>query len=413
MRRFSRASAVLLTAVLVISPIASAQPMLPRVLDEHVGEVDEDLQEANSTYGNRSEFQRATASLSRASLSLLNDAWIVSHDELVKANGGLETGLARAQASGSGSDQQIVDHGRQLASEARSELQRIRGSLDSMERTGLEPVAFSGGLTAAYTANRAMDLLREHDRGLQQWEKGNQNEQVKIAIVSGGAGAKLATSIASDVLERTTEARANASTSDLLTGDELDELVKDRVGWSEANAAPAAQPSRERVTSLADEDERLMALSAYTIYFQDVAFNGANMQQQRGKDIDAFQEAHDLVERDKPAVEAWVQQLDVPGDVALGAVASADFTLKLNQNATGQARNQSGAYALGMAHLGIEQAGQLVEAYSDLEHEPGTELVSPDASSQDEGLLSVPAPGALVAAVAAAFAAIRSRRAQR
>lgn len=410
MRRFSRAIAVLLAAALVISPTVSAEPMLPKVLDEHIGEVDEGLDRANSTYGNRSEFQRSQASLSRSSLALLNDAWIVSHDELIKANGGLETGKARAQASGSGSEQRVVDHGRQLASEARSEIGQVRDSLKSMERTGLEPVAFAGGLTTAYVVNRAMDLLRQHEKALEQWEKGNRGDKVEAAVVSGGAGAKVAASVASDVLAKTTEARANASATQLLSVEELDKVVEDRVSWTEANAAPAAKTSRERVLAMAEEDERLMTLSAYTIYFQDVAFNGVRQQQQRGKSIDAFQEARNLHDRDRPKAEAWVEELGVPGDLPIGALASADFSLKLNQNATGQARNQSGAYALGLAHLGAEQAGLLQQAYGAQAHEPGTELAEVEIASENEGFASIPAPSALVALLAAALAALRSRR---
>jgi hypothetical protein len=413
MRRFPRAIAVLLAAVLVVSPTVSAKPMLPKVLDEHVGDVDEGLDRANSTYENRTEFQRAQASLSRSSLALLNSAWIVSHDELIKAKGGLETGKARAQASGSGSEQRVVDHGRQLASEARSQLNQVRDSLKSMERTGLEPVAFSGGLTAAYVANRALDLLEQHQKALEQWEKGNRNDKIEAAVVSGGAGAKIAASVAADVLAKTTEARANASASQLLSADELDKLVEDRVGWTEANSAPAAQRSQDRVTSMAGEDERLMALSAYTIYFQDVAFNGVQQQQQRGKDIDAFREARNLYDRDMPQVKAWVQQLEVPGDVALGAMESANFTLVLNQNATGKARDQAGAYALGLAHLGAEQAGLLQQAYGAKEHSPGTELAEVQIASEEEGIASIPAPSALVAVLAAALVALRSRRDRR
>lgn len=386
--------------------------MLPKVLDEHIGEVNDDLQSANSTYGNRSEFERSTASLSRSSLSLINNAWVVAHDELIKAAGGLETGKARAQAGGSGSQQQVADHGRELASQARSDLRQVRASLESMERTGLEPVAFSGGLTAAYVANRAMDLLRQYEAAIDQWEKGQRSDDAEAAIVSSAAGAQIAASIATDVLAETTQARANASTSQLLTAEELDELVEDRAGWTEANHAAIAKRSHDRVMAMAEEDERLMTLSAYTIYFQDVAFNGIQQQQQRGEDIDAFEEARDLYERDKPHVEAWVDELDVPGDIPLGAMASANFTLVLNQNATGDNRQRSGAYALGLVHLGAEQAGLLQQAYGAQAHSPGTELAEVEiASEEDGGFAPVPAAGAVLAVALLGFvAAIRRDR---
>lgn len=396
MRRFPRALAPLLGALLIVSPIASAQPIFPVVVDEHIGQVDRDLDSANSTYGERSEFQRAQASLARSSLALLNDAWVVSHDELIKASGGLETGKARAQASGSGSQQETIDHGRQLASQAQSEVTQVRNNLESMERPGLEPVAFVGGLTAAYAANRAMDLLKDHKAAIDQWENGQQNEQAEATIVSTGAGANMAASMAADVLSETAEARANASATQLLSEEEIDELTQDRVGWAKANEAAVAQRSHDRLAAMDEAGERLMALSAFTIYFQDVAFNGVRQEQQRGGDIDAFQEAQDLHDRDHPQVEAWIEELDVPGGIALGAMASAGFSLDINQNKTGEPRQSAGAYALGMAHLGAEQAGLIQQAYGAQDHEPGTELATVELASEDEGFALVPSVGAVL-----------------
>lgn len=414
MRRSSRALALLLTVLMVASPAASAAGSLPGIIDDRIGDTNDAIQTANSTYGERDEFRRATASLSRSSLALINNATVVSFDSLIKANGGLETGKARAQASGSGSDQKVVDHGRQLASQARSQLQEVRNNLKSMERTGLEPIAFAGGLTSAYAANRAMDLLRQHQTALDQWEKGNKNEQVEAGIVSGAAGATVAAGLAADVLKETTKARADASTSQLLSAEELDKLVEDRVGWTKANAAPAAKKSREKVLQMSEQDERLMTLSAYTLYFQDVAFNGIRQQAQRGEDVDAFEEARNLYERDKPHIEDWSDTLGIPMDLPIGAMDSANLTLVLNQNATGKAREQAGAFALGLAHLGAEQAGLLQQAYGSQDHEPGTELKEASLSADDEGGFSaVPAPGVLAVVAALALAAFRVRRDRR
>lgn len=416
MRRFPRALAVLLAILMVASPAASAVPTYPKVIDDHIGDVNERLKKANSTYGEREEFQRATASLSRASLSLLNNASVVSHSSLTKAVGGLETGRARAQAGGSGGgSQQVVDHGRQLASQAESQLRQVRSSLESMEKTGLEPVAFSGGLTAAYAANRALDLLRQYEQAINQWERGTENERLEAAIVSTGAGARLNSQMAADILEETTQARANSTASNLVSAEELDELVQDRVGWVQANAAPAAKQSRERVTSMNENNESLMTLSAFTLYFQDVAFNGLRQQMQRGQDVEPFRIARDLYERGKRSVQAWVNLLDIPGGFPLGAMESANLTLVLNQNATGKVRNESGAFAVGLAHLGIEHTGLLQQAYGDKEHDPGTELQAASLSSgeAESGLLPVPGPGVVAALLALAFVALRRRRGKR
>jgi hypothetical protein len=405
MRQPSRALPLLLTALLVLAPIASAEPMLPLVVDERIGEVDEGLQSANSTYGNRSEFQRSAASLQRASISLVNDAWIVALDEVIKSSGGLETGKARAQASGADADEEVVDHGRQLASEARSEVTKVRDNLDSMDRTPLEPVALSGALTAGFAANKAMDLLREYDAALNQWEQGERGQQVEAAIVSNAAGARIAALTASDVLSRTAEARANATATDPLSAEELDELVEDRVTWTEANHVPLARKSHDRVISMDEQGEDLMALSAFTIYFQDAAFNGAKQQKQQGEDIDPFHEARDLHDRDGPTVREWVDELGVAPDIPVGAMASADFSLELNQNATGDVRFEAGAYSLGLAHLGVEHTGLLMQAYTSQSHDPGTELASVGEGEDESGFASIPAAGAVLAIALMAVAA--------
>jgi len=391
--------------------MASAEPILPKVVDDHIGEVHEDLERANSTYGEREEFRRAGASLVQASSALTNASWVIAHDEIVKAKGGLETGKAKAQANGSGSDSRVVDHGRQLASQARSEVRQVRDNLGSMERTGLEPVAFSGGLTAAYVANRAMDLLRQYQIALDQWEQGNRNDRLKVTIVSSAAGATVAASMASQVLSETVERRANATADQLLSTEDIDALLEDRVAWAEEHSGAAAQKSRERMMTMVEEDERLMALSAFTLYYQDVAFNGLRIQQQRGNEsVDAYEEARDLYKEQMPSVEAWIEELDVPGDIPIGAMESTRFTLVLNHNASGSVRDEAGAYAVGLAHLGIEQTGLLQQAYGAQEHDPGTDLAEVELASEEQGLSAVPAPGALLALAALAFAVLLSGR---
>lgn len=410
MRGPHRALPLVLAAILLLSPIASAAPIFSRVLDEHLGDVNRRLQTANDTYGERSEFQRARTSLSRAGIGLLNNASPVAQDNLVKAVGGLETGRARAQAGGD--SQRVVDHGRQQASQARSQLSQIRNSLDSLEDTPLKPVGLSGGLTVAYSAHRALDLLDQHRTAVNQWERGDSNDRLEAAIVSTGAGALLSAQVARDTLGRVTQAHANASPTPVVPPEDLAAIADDRVQWSEANAAALAKKSRDRVLAMDESDEELMTLSAFTIYFQDVAFNGIRQKSQRGEDVQPFETGWELHNRSKPRIEAWAELLDIPADLPRGAIGSTNMTLLLNQNKTGEGRVRAGAFAVGMAHLGIETTGILQEAYANESHEPGTDLAPASLSSGSEDDRFVPAPGLLAALAAAACALALGRRRQ-
>lgn len=410
MRRSFQFSVVLVAALMVVSPVASAvPPMLPGVIDDHLGDVDQRLNKANSTYGERSEFERSRASLARASLALLNNATVVSMDSLVKANGGLETGRARAQG-GSGED--VVDHGRTLANEARSTLNQVRDSLESMEKTGLEPVAFSGGLISAYMSNRGLDMLQQYERALNQWENGNEQRRLATTIVSAAAGAKIFASLSSDMMREVAEARANSTATQLMSVEDLDSLIEDRVAWSNANSNPATKRSLERVNQMNDNEERLMTVSGFLLHFQNVVFNGVRQEAQRNDTLDPFQEAETIYDRESPKVDAWLDEYELWGGLAHGSMASANMTLVLNQNQTGDNRERSGAFALGLAHLGAETAAYYQQGYGNLSHEPGTPLKSVSASADGEESL-VPGLGVLAALATIALAAIAVRRGRR
>lgn len=418
MQRFARLAAVLLVVTLLVSPLASAKdPIFSKVIDDHIGDVNDRINDANSTYGEREEFQRSRASLARASLSLVNNASIVAEDSLIKSAGGVETGKARAQAGGQETGQKVVNHGRSLASQAQSQLDRVRNNLQGMEKTGLEPVAFSGGLTVAHSANRAVDLLEQYERALNQWQKEGQNQDLEAAIVSSAAGAQIMASVASDTLERVAQARTASTPASLLSYEDLQTLTQDRVDWTNKHAGAIGKQTRERVTQMHNNDEQLMTLAAYTSHFQNIAFNGLRQEIERGNtDEDPHETAWELYNRSQPRVEDWIQTVRVPGDLPLGALQSAHLTLEINKNSTGENRQTSGAFAVGLIHLGVEHTGLLQEAYGGEAFEPGTELST--ASLDDgatDGWLPVPTPaalavGGLVVAAVAGLAALGRRR---
>lgn len=406
MRSSPRALLAVLVVLAVSAPVASAAP-LPVVLDDHVGDVDQRLQKANSTYGDRKEFQEAGATLGRAAVSFANGAFVVCQETLARAAGGLETGRARAQA-GDTANEDVIDHGRSQATRAQSELRKVRGNLQSMERTGLEPVAFAGGLTAAYSAHLALSELRQYRQALEVWENGNKEDSVAATIVSAGAGANLAASVASDILERVTEARANATSTELLSEEELENLVDNRTQWVSSTRTASARGTSQSVVGMAENDEDLMALSGFTHFLRESVQDGLRRNAESQGQVDTVATAREVLENETTA-RAWIDHLGVHDDLALGALQSANFSLALTQNSTGQGRIASGAYAAGLAHLGVEQTGLLVEAFGGEEHQPTTAL-PPAPGSDDDGIADVPSLSLPFVALLVGLVAMVSRR---
>lgn len=408
MASVSRALGLLIAGLLVLSSSASAAPVFSKTVDDHLGQVDDRLQDANETYGNRTEFQQARGSLQRASLSLVANASVIAQDSLMKAVAGLETGVTRAEQGES--SQNLVDRGRELATGARSEVQEVRSDLDTMESSGLEPAAFAGGLAAAHAANRAMDGLATYEKALNEWERGKERPEVARAIIFHAASAELSARIASDTLERVAQERANVSSTNVLSSDELGAIADDRAAWVEGNASAIAKRSQDRVLQLHDQDEGLMTLSAFAIHYQNVAYNGLRKSMQQGGDVDTFQIARDLYNSSEPRIKAWTELLDISGDLMIGATQSAKVTVVTHERGSSGQRDNAGAFAVGLGHLGIEYTAFLQEAYGDEPHTPGNHLVSAHLASASSDERSTPSPGALLAVTFLAFAALRARR---
>lgn len=397
-----RAVALLLVGLLLAPAVAGASAtMLPTTLDDRIGDVSERLEVANATYGERSEFRSARVELSRAGLALLSNATLVTEDNVIKAVGALETGRARAMArTSTDPSQRIVDHAQELATTAENLVAKLRFDLRSMERTGLEPVAFDAGLAVAHGTLRAIDLLQQYQLFRQQAGQGEMTPEIEAGLVSSAAGALALARVSSDLLVKVAQARAVAHPEPFLPYAELESLTHQRVEWASARASPSAQQSKTRLLAMDQQGDDLLTLAAYLLWFQDVSFNGLLTELQRGQpSVDPTAEAWRLVNETAPKADTWLDQLGADGDLPRGALESAVFTLRLSASSTGRIKNESGAFAVAFAHLGAEHVGLLQEAYGGIAHEPGTALYNTDGTQavpkRNEG------PGLLLYAIAA------------
>jgi len=413
MTRARKALASAIAVLLLLAPMASAKPLLGTVVDDKIGEVDERLDRANSTYGERKEFQQAKAELGRASISLLNNATLLGADKLQLAVGAIETGKAREKATGS--EKRIIDFADGLAQKARDKTKDVRDRLSSMERTGLEPVAFSGGLNVATLLVSADNAHSQYEIGRERWHNGQRNEGTEQILMTGAASALLAAEMADQLLVKVTEARANATATQLLSYEDLRDLAGDRVNWTQASTAAVARESRDRVLQADQKDSRIMALGAYTTFFEDLTFNGMNTQLQRDRaEVVPVQRTDELLNETWPAVDAWTELLDVPGDVPYGALNGAEL---YNERAktTNQSKRYNVTASLGLSqvHLAIEHAALLQEAYGHKNHTPGKTLkpasIGPASEDGDSSLVPFPGTATIVGLIALAGVALRGR----
>lgn len=379
--------AVLLSVLMIVPTGLAADPgagPLARTLDDHIGQVRDGLDQANETYGPREEFRLARAELSRSGLSLLNNATLLAEDGLIKASAAMATGQSRAQAQGSADPSgQVVEDAEAKIAQADAIMDQVRGDLSSMEQTGLEPVALDGGLAVAHTLIRAMDMRHQYQIGMRSWDEGDHTEEVVRAVMTGAAGALRMAQVAEDTLGNVAEARQEAPPTPVLSYESLGTITEERFRWSQGQGSPVVEHSQARVGAIHSNGERLMTLAAYMTLFQDLAFNGLQADHQRDSSTtDPYRIARDLLEDTADPVDAWVDELDIPGDLPTGAIASGRLTLTLSENITGDDRANSGAYAASLVHLGAEHVGILQQAYGGPDHEPGTQLATP---GQTEG----------------------------
>ncbi len=384
-----RAGVALLLSFLLIAPTGVAAGQAPgplaTTLDDHIGLTRDGIEQANETYGPREEFRLARAELGRAGLSLVNNATILAEDGLIKATGALETGKARAEAQGStDTSQQLVEAAEAKIGQADDILRQVRSDLSSMEQIGLD-----GGLAVAHTLVRVMDMRHQYQIAIRSWEQGDHGEQVVRSVMTGASGALRMAHVAQDTLANVAEARQETSATSVLDARSLEAIADDRAAWADGQASPLVQRSYDRFKTIHSNGEHLLALAAYTVLFQDLAFNGLQTEHRRDNSAtDPFQIASALFEETADPVDAWVEELGIPGDLPTGAIASGRLTLTLTENITGDDRANSGAYAASLVHLGAEHVGILQQAYGGPEHEPGTELATPgqtEATSEAGG----------------------------
>lgn len=410
MHPFSRGLAVALVGLLLAAPAASAVPGFPTLVDEKIGEVQQRLDSANQTYGERDEFKRAKADLSRAGLSLLHNASAISVRDLTKTVAALETGKARAQAGvgPDGTHAKVHERAHELHRQAEATIEQVRSNLESREKTGFGPLEMDGSLTVAHLVVRAMQTADQFQHPEKAWHSPDRNADIEAALVSSGAGALFLAELAQETLRKTTQASANRTAEHRISYEEIQKLAEDRVAWANSHTAPAAKQSHDLVKRVDEQGSRTLTLAAFIMYVKDLTFNSINVDIQRGQlEMDPVQKARDLYEENAPRVGAWSQLLGAPLELPHGAMEGANLTLLLNGDRTGDQRNRSGAFALSDVHFAIEHTALLQEAFGNHEHQPGTSLeaasIGPAETQEEGGLLET--PGLLFATVALAFVA--------
>lgn len=406
----------LFAVLLVLAPSAqAATPQGITAIDERIGQVHDALAAANQTHGEREEFEAAQVELGRSGVALTNGASIVAQSNLLRAYAALETGRTKAQAQAHGAedpDQAVVDRAHALAQRADGNVSSLRSDLAQAPQAGLEPVALDGLLAVGHHVLQVIDLLDQHRLHQRTWDQGEEREEVSRGLISTAASAALATDIATDLQRLTAQARAQASVSDVVPPETLEQASQQRVDWVKGHGSMPNQEGRDRFLSLHESGEHLLALAAFTLWYQDVAFNRISTEAQRGGDVEPLEVGQQALAEARGPVEAWHEELGTASGTAQGALASAQFTLDRAEGVSDRHANQSGAYATSLAHRAVEHTGILVEVFTGELHPPGQPLPSPGASSSQERERSAPVPAliGIGAVLLAAVAAGRGRR---
>ncbi len=376
-------AAVAIVALLLVPSVAGAATpgALGTTIDDHLGRVNDDLSNANATYGDRSEFQKARFEIRQAAGLLLANATLLAEEHLIRAQGAVATGRLRAQAQGTADpSQQVIDRSKEIVSQADQLIVQVRGDLRSMERAGLEPVAFDGGLAVAHTLIRAMELSQNHRIALQSWEEGDHSPATEAQVVSGAVGALRMASVAQDLLTKVSEARDEAALEPFVPLERLQRLTDQRVNWTEARAGPALQDSLARVRAFDTSGDQLLTLAACMIFVQNLSSNGLLSEYQQGK-TDALATAINLHNQTAPRVEGWLDRYDLPGGLALGALASAEVAIASSTNVSQDRAARNGATAAGFIHLAEEHGGLVQQGLGNIFYEPGGPIAASDTQA--------------------------------
>lgn len=401
----------LFAVLLVLAPPAqAATPQGITAIDERIGQVHDALAAANDTHGQRDEFQAAQVELGRSGVALTNGASIIAQSSLLRAYSALETGRTKAQAHGSEDpDQALVDRAHRLAQRADANVSGLRSDLAQAPQAGLDPVALDGLLAVGHHVLQVMDLLEQHRIHQRTWDQGEEHEEVSRGLISTAASAALAADLATDLQRLTAQARAQAEVGQVVPPETLEEASQHRVDWVDGQGSLPNQEGRDRFLRLHENGEHLLALAAFTLWYQDVAFNRISTEAQRGGDVEPLEAGQQALAEARGPVEAWHEELGTASGTAQGALASAQFTLDRAAGVSDRHANQSGAYAASLAHRAVEHTGILVEAFTREVHVPGEPLPSPGAESSEDKERSAPSPALLGIGVALLAASIGGR----
>lgn len=380
----------LLLAVLAVSaivaPASAAAAAYPSTVDEHLGLVNDRLDQAQATYGERPAFQGAHQHLARSATLLLENATVTATTELTTAAAALETGRARAQAEGHPErDQAIKDAAVRLAGQARHTLQDVRSGLDATTADGMTAEELDHAALVAYKVLLAEDRLRIHEQARTNWEAGERGETIERSLV-GNAGASL---LLAELAHSLWENRSQAQESDgvVLERDALMELAHARADHADETAPGMAQMSRQRVDALAREGRPVLAFAAFYLWAQDVSFNEQRIDPENAT-------ADKLLDEEAPKVHAWIDALRVQGDLPIAAIESA--RLAAGENTTDEDR----AFAASLVVLAAEHTALLIDGYTGTERELGATLPDPPSESGPSWVLWGLAGVALVVLVA-------------
>ncbi len=411
-------SLALVAVLLLLVPATAAQTATPRgiqVIDERIGQVNEALASANETYGEREAFQAAQVELGRSGLALTKGATVVARSNLLNAYAALETGRTQAQAQGSEDpDQALVDRAQALAHRADANVSSLRSDLAHAPQAGLEPVALDGLLGVGHLVIQAMDLLDQHRTHQRTWDQGHHTAEVSRGLIGTAASAAMAADLAADLRAGTAQARAEAPVGQIVAPGTLAQVSQARVDWAKEQGPVPNQDGRDRFIGFHGNDEHLLALAAFTLWYQDVAFNRIDTQAQRGGDIEPLQVAQERFEAASGPIAAWHDELGTASHTGPGAMASAGFTLERTPQDGGRQANRSAAYAASLVARGVEHTAVLTEAFTGEAHVPGQPLPMPGASAEADEANQAPLPvllgvGALIGTAALAGSRRRPR----
>lgn len=385
MPRAMRAMAAVAVVLLLLIPTvvqAESPGPLGSTIDDHLGQVSDDLENANATYGDREEFQKARFELQQGAGMLLSSATLLAEDHLIRAQAAIATGRLRAQAQGSANpSEEVINRAEEIASQADELIIQVRSDLRTMERTGLEPVAFDGGLTVAHTLIRAMELSQDHRIALNAWEDGDHSPSTEAQVVSGAIGALRIATVAQDLLADVAEARQDARVQPFVSHDRLQRLADQRVNWTEGKGGPALQSSQARVDAFHRAGDQLLTLAASMIFVQNLASNGLLTEYEQGR-TDPLATAINLYNATAGDAEGWVERYDLPGGLVKGALASAQIAIASNTNVSQDRAARNGATAAGFVHLAEEHAGLIQQGLGNIFYEPGGPIVAADTQAE-------------------------------